>query len=88
MKRQVQVTLTVDVEIDETKFDANFMEEFRQNYIDFDSLDDHIEHLGQLAARGIETQFSEFIEGYGSTKEMGIKLGDPHHHDIETEILS
>lgn len=88
MKRQVQVTMTVDIEIDEAKFDDTFMREFRETQYNFTTLDQHIEHLAQLSARGCEDSFSTFIEGYGPTKDMGIKLGDPHRYDIRTEFLS
>lgn len=39
----------------------------------FGNLDDHIEHLGQLYARGVCDAFTTFIEGCGPPKEMGIE---------------
>ena len=71
--RKVQVTSTVEVTIDELKFDAAFMQEFRESFYNFTTLDDHIEHLGQMYARGLYEN-GDFIEGYGRTQDMGIKF--------------
>lgn len=68
----VEVRQRVAVTVDEAKFDEGFMRDFRKTMYPFDSLDDHIEHLGQLAARGLVDDFSTFIEGYGPPKAMGI----------------
>lgn len=70
MKKSVIVTQRVEVEIDETKFTDQFMEEFRSDFYEFHSLGDHIKHLAQLSARGFD---SDFIEGYGEKNNMGIK---------------
>lgn len=70
-KRTVEVTITVDVEVDETKFDDTFMCEFRQQQYAFHSLDDHISHLAALEAQTLINR--DFIEGYGPAKDMGIK---------------
>lgn len=83
MKRKVQVTQIVEIEIDETKFTPEFLAEFSGSIFDAD-LDDHFEHIGQLYARGIADEFSTFIEGYGPPAEMGIKA---QWIDSETEIL-
>lgn len=71
MKRLVEVTFYVDVEMDETKFTPEFMEEFRKYFFPFDCLDDHACHIAQLAAR--EVLDEKFTEGYGPLKDMGIK---------------
>lgn len=85
MKRRVTVTMIVDVEIDETKFTPAFLEEFRGYMYDFSSVDDHIEHIAQLAARGIlDCDWpSVSIEGYGRASDMGIKA---NVRDWEMEI--
>lgn len=71
---QVEVTQIVTVVVDETKFDEAFMEEFRASFYQFDTLEEHVEHLAQLEARGLIDVFGErFIEGYGPADEMGIK---------------
>ena len=79
VKRTASVTVvhTIDIEIDESKFTEEFMEEFRGYFYPFFDLEYHIEHIGQLQARGvIDLEFNpkEFIEGYGPANEMGIKL--------------
>jgi len=75
MKRQIEVTQIIEVEVDESKFDEQFLREFRESFYSFDTLDEHIEHLGQLYARGIFSGLGNpFIEGYGPADEMGIKF--------------
>jgi hypothetical protein len=71
MKRTVEVRHVVEVEIDESKFTPDFMREFRENFYDFASLNEHFEHLAQLYARGLDR---DFIEGYGPVEEMGISM--------------
>lgn len=77
MRREVIISQVLLIEIDETKFTDQFMEEFRQSFFPFDTTDEHFEHIAQLQARGvIDLEFNptEFIEGYGPANEMGIKL--------------
>ena len=86
----ITVTQKVDVELDETKFDDNFMQEFRASFYQFYDIEDHAKHIAQLEARGItslEILRSEFIEGYGPANEMGIKACIDHaatEVDIDT----
>ena len=84
MKKLVAVTQYVSVEIDETKFDNRFLEEFRESFYEFD-LDDHFKHLAQLEASGLTgCGIDNFIEGYGPAKDMGI---DMSVEDIEVELV-
>lgn len=76
MKLTVEVTQLVEVELDESKFDEAFMEEFRQSFYQFDTIEEHAEHLAQIHARGVielDSYTPEFVEGYGPQNEMGIK---------------
>jgi len=86
-KFTVEVVQTVEIQIDETKLDEKFMQEFRDSFYQFDTIEDHAEHLGQLACRGLINTYSDFIEGYGPPADMKIKIGDPFDNDIETEIV-
>ncbi len=70
--KTVGVSQLVEVQVDEAKFTPKFMEEFRQAFFPFQTIDDHILHLAQLHARGLADDFSTFIEGYGDPKEFGI----------------
>lgn len=72
MKYRVIVEQLVEVELDEKKFDDKFMSEFRHSYYDFHTVSDHAEHLAQLEARGLFS--TDFVEGYGPPKDMGIKV--------------
>lgn len=75
MKRfSVTVTQEVIVEIDETKFDEAFFKEFRESFYPFLTIEQHIEHLAQLGARGIISPFETFVEGYGQAADMGIRV--------------
>lgn len=82
MKKTVYVTSEVVVSIDREKFDEEFMKEFRDSFYPFHTIDQHIEHLAQLYARGLCDNHS-FIEGYGPAADMGIRF-DLNH--IESEI--
>ena len=75
-KFYVRVEHIVEVELDDTKFTPEFMAEFSATITDFDTLEQHAEHIAQLAARevyGLNRRVpSEFVEGYGPIGEMGI----------------
>lgn len=75
----IDVTQTVRVELDESKFDEAFMAEFRESFYPFFDLQEHAEHIAQLEARGVIC-LPEFIEGYGPSDEMGIKAMVAHTH--------
>lgn len=76
--REVKVEQVVSVTVDETKFTDAFMAEFRGSMYPFDTLNDHLEHLAQMYARGLCDEFTTFIEGYGPPKEMGIEAAVTH----------
>jgi hypothetical protein len=84
----VAVTQTVEITLDEKKFDAAFMEEFRQSFYSYDTIEEHAEHLAQLHARGVvelDCYSPAFIEGYGNQRDMGIKA---RTIDTEMDIVS
>jgi len=84
---RISVTQTIDITLDEGKFDDRFMSEFRQHFFPFETVEQHAEHLAQLQARGIHDlspYLSEFVEGYGPSHDMGIK-GTVRATDIEFE---
>lgn len=70
MKRTVIVTQAVEVEVDESKFTPEWLAEWRTVFYDFTTVEQHIEHIGQLEARGLFN--NEFVEGYGPPSDMGI----------------
>lgn len=71
MKRQVEVTFVVQVEVDETKFTPEWIEDWQKTFYPFISVEDHIEHIAQMEARDILNP--KFTEGYGPLVDMGIK---------------
>ena len=81
----VEVTQTIEVTVDETKFDAESMAEFRDGMYPFVNIDDHIKHLAALEAQSYISHGAAFIEGYGPMNEMGIRVTTD---GLETEIVS
>jgi len=79
----VHVSQLVQVELDASKFDEAFMQEFRESFFNFDTIEEHAEHIAQLQARGVIDieGVPEFVEGYGPSDEMGIKA-----RVIDTEV--
>lgn len=82
-KKTVFVTIEVEVDLDESKFTEQFMQDFRDSFFPIDTIDEHRMHLAQMFARGIYDNGSS-IEGYGLTESMGIKFD---HISTETEIV-
>lgn len=82
-KYMVLVTSEVEVEIDEAKFDEPMLASFRELFYPFHSIREHVEHLAQLCARGIDQ--NGFIEGYGKTAEAGIRFRLVDVTDIHIE---
>lgn len=81
----VAVTQYIKVTLDEDKFDAAFHRRFNESIFDTgDDIREHFKHLAQLNARGI-VEDTDFIEGYGLAKDMGIKLV-ALDHALEVEI--
>jgi len=77
MKRTVEFTVNIDVEIDEAKFTDEFMKEFSESFYKFKKLEYHIEHLAYQELAGLVTgHANQFIEGYGPIDRMGIKISD------------
>lgn len=82
MKKTVYVTMEVEVTVDESKFDEEFMKEFREGFYPIHTIDGHLEHLAQMHVRGL-CDDDTFIEGYGPAADMGIKF---NHYNTETEV--
>jgi hypothetical protein len=82
--RIIRVVTEVEITLDEDKFDNVFMEDFNANFFEFDTIEEHYEHLAQLYVRGI-TDGTNFIEGYGMPDEMGISFDSVEV--VETEIV-
>jgi hypothetical protein len=82
MKKYITVTQTIEVQVDETKFNQEFMEEFQAIFYPFKTIDEHLKHLAQLYARGLNDN-GDFIEGYGYADDMGIKF---RNTDFECEV--
>lgn len=79
--KKIAVTQVVYVEVNDAMFTPEWMAEFRDNFYPFETIDDHLQHIAQLYARGLIEKDS-FIEGYGEAKEVGI---DFYNISQETE---
>ena len=88
VSRSVQVSQVVKVTVDEAKFTPEFMAEFQRDFFPLQTVDDHIEHLAQMYARGVISDFpGDFIEGYGPAKDMGIAFAE-EPYSVEPEIVA
>ena len=74
---KVEVETIIIVKVDESKFDKEFIDHFKQYFYDFEDIDEHIEHLAQLYSRGLADNNS-FIEGYGDAKAFGISFEEDY----------
>lgn len=82
----VQVTQTVEVALDPTKFTPDFMNEYNKNFSDFgDDLARHAEQIAYLEATGQIPHGNAFVEGYGPIRDMGIEVSNQM---IASEVLT
>lgn len=72
MKKDVIFKTIVHVEVDETKFTPEFMEEYRDHYRPFETIDEHITHIAKLTANRLIDD--GYAAGYGYLKDMGISV--------------
>ncbi len=86
MKYTVTAQQSVIVTVDPKKFTKKFMQEFRESFYNFHTIEEHVRHLGQLAIRGIAGN-GAFIEGYGEADDMGIRFTFPEMIDLETSVV-
>lgn len=56
-----------EIEFDNDVINEEYMEDYRKNFYEFDTLEDHAEHLAQHMSRIGEG----FIEGYGALQVNG-----------------
>lgn len=94
----VDVTQTIEVTLDDTKFTPEFFKEYNESITyrggdDGDiewALRNHAEHLAWVHATGVEAldyvtpSAAAFVEGYGPASDMGIKAREIA---TETEVL-
>jgi hypothetical protein len=80
MTKNVQVTFDISVTVDKSKFTQEFIDNFAKYFFELESIDQHIEHIAELAAKD---RLDEFTEGYGQIKDMGISA---RINDIVAEV--
>lgn len=74
MTQEIEVSIPVTVTVDESKFTADFMAEFRESFYPYFTVGDHIRHIAYMAATGQLRDLPSFIEGYGESQDFGIKV--------------
>lgn len=72
--QQIEAVGSFKVTVDETKFTPEFLAEFSSYMFPVETVEECIEHLADLFARGVVDNSTTFIEGYGPPAEMGIKF--------------
>ncbi|SDR07983.1 hypothetical protein [Pseudovibrio sp. Tun.PSC04-5.I4] len=82
---RVELKSTILIDIDESKFTEEFMEQYRE-LIDpsFREVRDHAGLLAEFALGGI-AENGDFVEGYGDLNQQGIKFVDLPQ--VETEAI-
>lgn len=75
-KYKLQFTQELEIEIDDEKLTEEFMDEFKEYFYDFDTIEEHVEHIGQIYARSAYStkDGKPFIEGYGTLDCLGVKI--------------
>lgn len=71
--RRFVATQEVEIKLKEEAFTEEFMAEFRRGFYGFTTIDEHAQHIAQLYARGLHTDFAlgfDFIEGYGNIRDF------------------
>jgi hypothetical protein len=72
--QEVTVTGSFKVTVDDSKFTQAFFEEFSTYMFPVDCVQDCIDHLSLMFARGVIDGSTKFIEGYGDPADFGIKF--------------
>lgn len=89
--REITVAGAFKVTVDESKFTQAFLEEFSGYMFPVDSVQDCVDHLASMFARGVIDGSTKFIEGYGPPEDFGIKFqverGGNAWADAEVEIV-
>ncbi len=69
MKRIVKIEKLIEVEIDESKFTEEFINDFKESFYPFENMDAHITHIAWLESSRL---LNSFTEGYGDISDFGI----------------
>jgi len=77
----VEVTNTVEVTLDETKFTPEFMKAFSSYMWPAEDIEEHATHLADMHVRGLADWPNTFIEGYGPAEKMGISFKITDHRE-------
>jgi hypothetical protein len=87
-RARIKVSQVIEVYYDPEKFSEEWMKDFRSYMYDFYDVEDHLEHLAQMYARGLIHDVSSMqeAEGYGNLLAMRTQIHDDPFM-LETEIL-
>lgn len=86
---EIEITRTVVVEIDSTRFTPELMAGFNEHIADVgDRLDDHAEYIAEQAIDNSFVVYRGFMEGYGCLREAGVKVSVTESHEVIFDGLS
>lgn len=74
MTKTIEVTQTIVVTVDESKFTPEFMANFNRHFFDCETIEDHIAFIAKSYAMGVVTHNGDFLEGYGVLRDFGINV--------------
>ena len=74
MTKNITVTQTISVTVDESKFTPEFMANFSHYMFDCKTIDDHIAYIAKSFATRVVICDEDFLEGYGVLRDLGISV--------------
>lgn len=74
MTKTVTVMQELKVTVDEARFTDEFMEAFSKCFFQTLTIEEHIEHIAEMFAKGVVTSDAQFLEGYGVLRAFGITI--------------
>jgi hypothetical protein len=85
MTKTITVIQEIEVTVDESRFTAEFMENFSRYFHGLESIEEHMQFIAKCRARGFVVSSSEFLEGYGKLSDFGISFGNVNVYVSEPE---
>ena len=79
MKKKVEIAIrtVIDIELDESKINQKFLDEFSETIYKVDGIGDIIKHIARAAVvedHSMGPHYKSFIEGIGPSEDIGLKV--------------
>lgn len=75
-KFEVELTQTIEIEIDLDKFTQKVRDDFEAVMFKAPNLEDHARFIGEQIAKGAIRSADQCLEGYGTLKGVGVGIGE------------